>query len=200
MIYKRLILLFIFMFFFTSYWGCTRIINVNIDNIGNLPIPLIEPLPLIAGVYYGNDFRTYKISQTKDTDPVVTLFYNAQLGKANIALFDYILSNLFEKVIPVQYLPNGNKEIENIDIIIEPTVDYYNPLMCLRYEIIFYLPNGKKISWMISGTVEDAPIILTSNTAKKHAQIAMRDVAAKFMTGFCNQEDIQKYFYKQCNR
>lgn len=57
-------------------WSCTRVINAKIDEIGSLPIPQIEPLPLTAGVYYGNDFRTYKTSQTYN-DP--DFIFNVQL-------------------------------------------------------------------------------------------------------------------------
>jgi len=38
--------------------GCTYTWNINITEIGDYPLPLIEPLPINVGVYYGNDFRT----------------------------------------------------------------------------------------------------------------------------------------------
>ncbi len=67
----------------------------------------------------------------------------------------------------------------------------------------FYLPNGEGLgSWEIESsnstrmanyglaTVEAAVKIVTDRT--------MREVAAKFMSGFCKQEFIQKRFLDQC--
>jgi len=183
-------------------WSCTRVINTKIEKTGDLPTPLIEPLPLTAGVYYGKDFRNYKFSHTDDTNPHTTFICNVQLGKANVSLFDYILSNSFKKVLPINHLPEGYEDFENIDVIIAPTVDfswlpYY---LFLSYEIKFYLPDGKVIDWLIKGTSKEPNIVSTSDAAKKDTQAKMRNIAAQFMTGFCNQIDIQKQFYKQCNR
>lgn len=41
---------------------------------------------------------------------------------------------------------------------------------------------------------------LPQTLAKEGINIAMGEVAAKFMTDFCNQEDIKKLFYNQCNQ
>lgn len=85
-----------------------------------MPVPLIKPLPLKVGLYYGNDFRNYKTSQTyKIVQSGVTHIGNVELGKENIFLFDYITTNLFQDVIPVPYLSNGYLDNENIDLIPE---------------------------------------------------------------------------------
>ena len=182
-------------------WSCTRVINTKIEKIGNLPTPLIEPLPLTAGVYYGKDFCNYKLSHAHEPISSVTIIYNAQLGKANVSLFDYILSNSFKKVIPIKHLPEGHEDFENIDVIIEPTVNDFSPWLpnYLSYEMKFYLPDGKVINWLIKGTSKKTRVLLTSNAVKKETQVEMRNIAAQFMTGFCKQKEIQKHFYKQCN-
>jgi hypothetical protein len=175
--------------------SCTKSINANVDKLGDLPTPLIEPLPLTVGVYYANDFRNYKITRIYNN-----YVYNVQLGKANTSLFDYILSSLFKKVISVQNLPNENESIENYDIIIEPRVFYYDPYgkVYLKYEIQLYFSDGKKMSWQIFG--KSGAELLSTDNVIKNTQDTMRNIAAQFMTGFCNQKDIQKLFYKQCNQ
>lgn len=52
--------------------GCTYTWNINITEIGDSPWPFIEPLPINVGVYYGNDFRTYKKIQLKVYSQEVT--------------------------------------------------------------------------------------------------------------------------------
>ena len=124
----------------------------------------------------------------------------------------YILSAVFEKVTPVQYLPNGPDHKQDIDLIIEPTVHSYtytNPTadgvyIHIIYAINFYLPEGEQISsWRIKGSGH-APLKIEFKTDTSQVveltQIAMRQVAAKFMTDFCNQVDIKKLFYSQCNQ
>jgi hypothetical protein len=97
-------LLFFFIFFIFSC--STKTFNVEINKIGTYPHPLIEPLPIKVGVYYGNDFGTFETTEKvemKDAGSTIfTYIYNTKMGKANVALFDYILSILFEKVTPVQ--------------------------------------------------------------------------------------------------
>ena len=58
--------------------GCTYTWNINITKIGDYPLPLIEPLPINVGVYYGNDFRTYKKMQLNDYSQEVTSICNMQ--------------------------------------------------------------------------------------------------------------------------
>jgi len=59
--------------------GCTYTWNINITEIGDYPLPLIEPLPINVGVYYGNnDFRTYKKMQLNVYSQEVTSICNMQ--------------------------------------------------------------------------------------------------------------------------
>ena len=140
----------------------------------------------------------------------ITVIDNIKIGNANIALFDYILSNVFESVTRVQYLSQGTEQKRDIDLIIEPIVHSYTQpqpnadegrYMHIIYDINFYLPEGKKISsWRIKGTGH-MPLSFDETTAPTElTQMAMRQVAAKFMTDFCKQSDIKKLFYKECSQ
>ena len=195
--------LFAFVFFIFS---CSDmfIIKAEINEIGPYPQPLIERLPIKMGVYYDNDFSTVEITQ--ETAPE-----NIKMGKANIALFDYILSHVFKEITIVQNFPEEIENIANIDLIIEPNIKDYSSYYVIgfidseyhvdiTYEITFYSPIGKPIaSWTIKGK----GIVIYSfsslkTLAKKATNIAMGEVAAKFMTDFCNQVDIKRLFYKEC--
>jgi hypothetical protein len=155
---QRLIL---FIFFIPAFlpFGCTNTFNINNTEIGNYPQPLIEPLPINVGVYYGNDFRTYKTIQENYFADGWARISKIQLGGANIALFDYILSHIFNNVTSIQHFPIEPENSKNIDLILEPTIiDYIYgesesaDYVTIKYRINFYSPDGLQIStWSISG-------------------------------------------------
>lgn len=86
-------------------FGCstTRTHNINVAEIRLPPKALVEPLPFKVGVHYGEGFRTFDTIQQIKDGAGITSVYKITLGKANIALFDYILSHVFEQVTPVQH-------------------------------------------------------------------------------------------------
>jgi len=193
-----------------------RMYNINISEIGAYPEPLFQALPLKVGAYYGEDLRTFDtIQQYASHGKHLTKICKIQTGKANIALFDYTLSKLFEKVTLIQHLSDGSDHCKDIDLIIEPTVHSYTYAESIAggvnihiiYAINFYLPEGGHInSWKISGKGHIPPpppwFFLTTETSDviELTQMAMREVAAKFMNDFCNQADIKKLFYSECDQ
>ena len=58
--------------------GCTYTWNINNTEIGDYLLPLIEPLPINVGIYYGNDFRTYKKMRLNEYSQEVTSICNMQ--------------------------------------------------------------------------------------------------------------------------
>lgn len=222
---KKFGFIFFSLFAFALFiFSCSSIkkFNVEINEIGTYPHPLIESLPIKVGVYYGNDFGTFETTQKVELgdgkSTIFTYIYNTKMGKANIALFDYILSIVFEKVTTVQYLSKGSDHKKDIDLIVEPTVhsfthpsatDPNDPnvygvnIIHIIYAINFYLPEGEQISsWSIkgSGTVLPKFGLMNETIVVELTQRAMRQVAAKFITDFCNKVEIKKLFYNQCNQ
>ena len=227
---KKMIRLHIILYIFFALallpLGCTHTLNINITEIGNYSQPLIEPLPINVGVYYGNAFSTYKTTQENffadpsaySQDIGVTRISKIQLGEANVALFDYILSNAFENLTLVQHFPNESENLKNIELIIEPKLSnyiyserqvYFEPAAWVRveYTINFYSPEGLQIStWTISGQSSRNIILHGIELLSGHTycveltQLAMREVVAQFFAGFCNQRDIKKLFDEQCNQ
>ena len=198
--------------------GCSHSLNINVDEIGNYSKPLIEKLPIKVGVYYGNDFRTYNTIQENDYTQSVTRISKIQLGKANIALFNFISSHLFENVTHIQQLPNELENLHNVDLLLEPKISnyeyiertvFYEPAaqVNIAYIINFYSPDGKQIStWTISGessryiTWHGIEVMRRHTSVKELTHLSMREVAAQFFADFCNQSDIKKHFDKQCNQ
>jgi hypothetical protein len=205
---------FVVISFASFIFGCSSMqtYNINITDIAPYPQSLFEPLQINVGAYYGEEFRTFDTIQHYQVPGMdLSRVCKIQIGKANIALFEYILSNVFEKVKPIQFLSKGFEHLKDVDLIIEPTVHNYNYTtnvdsvnIHIIYAINFFLPGGEHISsWSIEGSGHVPPrfeLKCDTTAVTELNKMAMRDVAAQFMTGFCNQIDIQKHFYKQCNR
>ena len=181
--------------------------NVNITEIGNYPQPLIKSLPLKIGVYYKDDFRKF---ETVEYPAGFRL--NIQMGKANIALFDYILPYVFEEVTPVQHLPQDFEHMENIDTIIEPSIKSYSCSdtyglkaefeIHITYAITFYSPNGELIDvWLINSKGYASDYMANfAQLAKDATKNAMRDLTVQFMIDLCNNITIKELFNKPCNK
>lgn len=213
------LLAFLFLFFSCGISWTIRN-NIEINEIGTYPQPLIEPLPLKIGVYYGNDFSkfetTNKIDLCDESMPEcpVKRITNIKMGKANILLFDYILHHVFREVTLVQHFSEDPEDMKNLDLIIKPTIHKcsynINISHCecsihITYEISFYSPGGESIKpWLIEGScsnvVDHYSESFSPDVIELMTQMAMRQVAAKFMTDFCNQEDIKKLFYSHCKQ
>ncbi len=200
--------------FTISLFGCgtIRTHNINVAEITLPPQPLVEPLPFNVGVHYSEDFRTFDtIQQIRIADFGITSVYKITLGKANIALFDYILPHAFEQVTPVQHSCEDSKHTKNIDLIIEPTVADYSLLVFpsmfavrIKYAITFCTPDGEGLKPQF---IEGYKSVSTGMGNKPVATIfveltemAMREVAAEFMTGVCKQEEIKQLFCKQSSQ
>jgi hypothetical protein len=205
--------LFAFVFFIFSCSPFTH--NIEINGIGTHPPSLIEPLPIKVGIYYENDFATFKTTQkveiVRKGEVFLTFIDNIKMGKANIALFDYILPRVFREVTFVQHFSEDSKDMQHNDLIIKPKIHKYSykvsldeSSICIIYEISFYSSSGETIRpWLIEGN-GSKPTEIEFKSEKTHVteltQMAMRQVAAKFMTDFCKQADINKLFYKECSQ
>jgi hypothetical protein len=210
---RFLLILFVIISSTILFFGCSSIqsCNIKIDEIGNYPQPLFEPLRLKVGAYYRDEFRTFDIiQQFKKVGVDQTKICKMQLGKANIALFNYILFNVFEKVTAIQNLRKGPDHIKDIDLIVEPAVYSYTyerssakfDYIHITYTINVYSPKGEQIDyWRIEGSGHMPKI---SSIKPSHVleltQMAMREVAAKFMTDVCKRGEIKKLLYNQCNQ
>jgi hypothetical protein len=188
--------------------GCSK--NITISEVEHYPKPLLKPLPLKIGVYYNDDFRKYEILE------ISAAGLNIRLGKANIALFDYILPHVFEEVTPVQHLSEANEDMGNLDIILEPSITSYScnldfitdfsKVKCqvdITYAITFYSPNSMQLgTWSINaeGFAASSGIGPLGALAEDATQIAMRDLAAQFMTGICKDMATKELFGKYCNK
>ena len=139
--------------------GSVQTHNINIAEIGTYPQPLVKPLQVSLGVYYKDDFQKF---QTVQNFPVKQFTLNILMGKANTALFDYLLPHVFEELTYVKPSLRESENIANIDLFIVPSLTNYSCYIVaqdlpnelrieITYTIRFYSPKSEPISSCLTG-------------------------------------------------
>jgi len=185
--------------------GCTITSNIIIDDIGEIPDPLIEKFPLAIGVYYSDEFRSFKTDLT-DGSPDITINFHIEVGEANVAFFEYMLPRTFNSIRLLYDYPDSKKNHEYIDLIIVPKILNYHygiyGIVIIEYEICSYLPNGEQItSWRIKATPDPQKSFYGfghQNACQGITKEAFRYLATIFFTGFCEQTKFKENFQNLC--
>jgi hypothetical protein len=183
--------------------GCTITSNAVVE-IGEIPKPLIELLPLNVGIHYTDEFQTYKITQVNSI-PDLTIVVNVELGNANVAFFDYLFACTFENVTSLKSFPKDAENHNSIDLIVQPSVidyEYFFSMspattrVSISYEIKTFLPNGNQIdSWIIKTDSEPEKGFYGLGHGKACEGVtkeALRDIATKYFVGFRDHIGITK--------
>ena len=164
--------------------GCTKAVRVD----GELPTPVIEPLPLQVGIYYDKVLREYRHTEKA----VGGSTYVVELGPAHLQLFDKLFETMFKRVVPITELPRSSQGRSSaLDMILEPVIeeyafvtpsqngsDYYE--VSIRYRMSLYLPSGKFVTaWPVTGYGKSAGKAFGGGQSISEATTsAMRDAAA----------------------
>lgn len=165
-----------------------------------VPEPLIEALPLRAGLYYTPAFSNYRHVSDPDEEPT----WDIGLGAANVGLFDRLGTRMFRETAKVGALPQPGNPAP-VDVIIEPAVDAFEISLpeqstadqyavWIRYTVRVYGPEGQLITaWKLSGYGEAGKNALKPARSMEEATIlAMRDAAATISIEFARQPGIDQ--------
>lgn len=161
----------------------------------------VTQVPVAVGVYYSPEFRAYEHAGSRGGDRWVF-----PLGPASMTLFDQAFPRVFASTQPVQSrppLPTGDVELAAV---IEPkieTFDFGLPFLKtgtytaeITYRFTLYSPRGDPIaSWLVKG-VGAKPGEGGFEFARwpgEAADLAMRDAATKFLTGFGEVPEVQRW-------
>lgn len=163
--------------------------------------PNINKLPLMIGVYYSPEFRTYQHARARGQVQFV-----APQGQASAALFDQVLPMIFESVVPVPSRPPLAEASPKVAAVIEPKIEEFDfdfpwtPFGSYTAQIVYRLtlhsPEGTPFaSWTVKGSGERG-----SGLAATHApligeavDLAMQDAAMKFMVGFRDIPEVRRW-------
>jgi len=172
--------------------------GVHVTAEVTLPRPLVEELPLRAGVYYSAEFRNYTAHEERWGTK-----WEVGLGTAHVAAIDRLTKSMFESVTPVVDL--AKLPPVPLDIILEPRFEEYSFLtprdagaeifaVTIKYRINIYDARARLIdSLVLTGFGnEQAGSLSSSKPLALATRKAMRDAGAKFAAEFPDQPVVRK--------
>jgi hypothetical protein len=176
--------------------GCSQSLIIP----DRVPEPLVESLPLRAGLYYTPAFSAYR----HDADPEGQPAWDIALGAAHVGLFDRLGQRLFRDTAHTGSLPTPDNPA-SLDVIIEPAIDAFEISLpeqstsdqyavWIRYTLRVYGSEGELITtWKLSGYGEAGKNTLKPARSMEQATIlAMRDAAATISIEFASQPGIDQ--------
>ncbi|HUO79287.1 MAG TPA: hypothetical protein VMU00_04020, partial [Steroidobacteraceae bacterium] len=171
--------------------------GVKVQAETQLPRPLVDELPLRAGLHFSPEFRAYEVHEKRwSTQWTVTL------GPGHVAAIERLAKAMFAGVVPV---PELAKPPAGLDVILEPRFEEYSFLtprdagaeifaVTIKYRINIYDGQARLIdSLVLTGFGNELAGSLSSSAPLAVAtRKAMRDAGAKFAAEFPDQLVIRK--------
>ena len=176
---------------------------------GNFPPPLIEPLPLTLGVWFGDDFARHEFFDgTKSRDESSWV---VNTGAAQVQMWDGLLTGMFEQVIALNSPPEAGRSSPAVDAVLIPHVDelqyaipahtqikVYEIWMRYRFELVTI--DGQPIAeWTMSSYGKTPTAFLQSDQEAVNlaAVMALRDAGANFSSHFTQFPAVQDWLREQ---
>jgi hypothetical protein len=163
---------------------------------GKFPPPLIEPLPMTLGVWYGDDFAKHEFLDEAASRKESSLIVST--GAAQVQMWDTLLAGMFTRVVHLQARPTAGQSIPNVDAVLLPhieelqyaipahtNVDVYEIWMRYRFELLN--AQGSPVAqWTMTSYGKTPTALLQSAEAAVNlaAVMALRDAGANFSTNF----------------
>ena len=172
---------------------------------GNFPAPLIKPLPLTLGLWYGDDFSKHEFFDEakgrKESSWIVTT------GAAQVQMWNSLLAGMFEKVVHLKDKPEPGQKARAVDAILIPHVEelqYAIPAhtnikvyeIWMRYRFELVTPDGNVITqWTMSSYGKTPTAFLQSDQEAVNlaAVMALRDAGANFAAHFTEVPGVQEW-------
>lgn len=166
----------------------------RVDVQGTFPAPLIEPLPLTIGVWYGEDFSQHEFFDEAKNRQESSWIVNT--GAAQVQMWDVLLAGMFTRVVHLDHAPTQGQSIPGVDAVLVPHVDelqYAIPThtrvkvfeIWMRYRFEFLSDQGVPIAeWTMSsyGKTPTAFLQTDQDAVNLAAVMALRDAGAHFAT------------------
>ena len=173
-----------------STTGCaTR--EVLID--GSIPVPIIEKMKARVGIYYSEEFVSFRHSEVSSEIGN----WNIDIGKQNFRFFKSLFNSMFADVV-VLGAPEFTSELfEDVDAVLVPRVKEYGFLTpflsglnfysaSINYELKLYdAPDSVFLSWDVLGYGKSEGGLLGKEEAVNNATLlAIRDSGARIAIEF----------------
>ena len=181
--------------------GCGN--NLRIE--GYFPEPLVNKIPLKAGLILNDSYKNYKHDEIIPQQSS----WSIDLGEANTQMIMNVLTGTFDEVRLIDSLPLDPLDYD-LDIVLTPYLDKFEfeaPITgnnryaeaWIQYVINLNDSNGVEITkWIISGYGKHEIGRTNKNLSMNNAVIvAMREVGATFATSINQQPDFISWLDKQ---
>jgi hypothetical protein len=176
---------------------------------GDFPAPLIEPLPLTLGVWYGDDFARHEFFDKAKSRRESSWLVNT--GEAQVQMWDSLLAGMFEKVVHLKGIPGPGQSNPNIDGVLIPHVEelqYTIPThthlkvyeIWMRYRFELVTTGGEPIAeWSMSSYGKTPTAFLQGHQEAVNlaAVMALRDAGANFATNFSRVPAVQAWLQEK---
>lgn len=182
--------------------GCSK--NIVVES--TFPEPVIESLPLDAGVNYTQALENYDYVEDLPND----IEWSITLGEANVRMFDAAFGAMFRNVVPVEQPGGAGAPFDTLDVVIEPKVDAFEfslprqsrsdqYAVWIRYNLAVYEPGGQFITnWPVSAYGQADSRLFGGGGAMKAAVVrAMRDAIANIVIGFPNEPTVRAALFPE---
>jgi hypothetical protein len=152
--------------------------------------PLIEPLPLTVGVYYGAEFRNFETVHTRRVRDSID-HYHLRLGRPSMALFNLAFGALFAETVVLSAAPPWGDGGRQLQATIAPRIESAS-LSSVRYAFKLTGANGRVIAdWNVAG--QHTGETSSERTVAHSIRFAMRDAAADFLIGFQEEREVRAW-------
>ncbi len=166
----------------------------------SFPTPVLTQHPQHVGLYLDDNFRNYNHNEKLPGGGK----WNIDLGKANVALFQQVLTGMFRQVSLVQAVQSNS----GLDAIIKPEIeeyqfstpdqnqtDYFEAWF--KYRIYFYDAQGKKLGdWPLTAYGRsEAQFLNAEDSLRVATRVAMRDAATAMVLEFDQHPAVRAFLY-----
>lgn len=178
--------------------GCTHTLYIDTE----FPNPLIEKMPHSVGVHYSPEFTGYKYQEeSKDRTKWII-----ESGSAQEALFDTMLTGMFENVVSVETLPPWDSP-PPVDIIISPTVEDFQYTLpretkikvyeiWVKYNVQVFTRDGSLLAdWILTSYGKTPTGFMQSDDGAliQAIIVALRDAGANLVLNFAKVPEIRAW-------
>ena len=170
---------------------------------GNFPSPLVDPLPLDMGVWYGEDFASHEFFEEAKRPGESSWLVST--GTAQVEMWNQLWSGMFTRLVRLDDPPGAGRKHPGLDGILIPHVEelqYAIPThtnvkvyeIWLRYRFELVTATGEPIAeWSMASYGKTPTAFLQSDQEAVNlaAVMALRDAGANFATSFTRVPALQ---------
>jgi hypothetical protein len=200
----RYTLLFVVLLGLLAACGPTRVVVQ-----GDFPAPLIEPIPLTLGVWYGDDFAKHEFFDEAKSKRQSSWIVNT--GGAQVQMWDILLQGMFADLVYMKGKPGPGQLNQAVDGVLIPHVEelqYSIPAQTkikvyeiwMRYRFELVTPSGEPIAeWTMTAYGKTPTAFLQSDqdAVNLAAVMALRDAGANFATNLGKVPAVQDWLQQR---